>query len=361
MVVFPTPQLLLRPSGRLRNFFHRRDLAAAAVGAFLTCLLFTTWSLAAFPAAPAVSLPGAEARPTAAAGASMAAPGVTAAAGGSVGSGLPSLRPTPGSPVEEQATAPPSTPSSSTEASAKTAAAAADSGGGGGGGVSESHGESMALAGQTTPEAGGDGSGGLWMTPAEARLISAAMWPGMRYLEYGSGGSTRRFGGLASVAYSIEHDADWCRQMEPTLRGTPIRMVCVPVARAPAGSGGWGSRTPFDAANYTTFRDYVRAPGSLPPSTYDVVLIDGRARVACALYILRRLSRSSVVILHDANRKRYAPVSTYYEEVGRVTSGKGAVVLRPRQQYAGAALSDETIVRVYEKIDKMRQGWKKSK
>lgn len=296
----------------------------------------------------------------------MAAPGVAATVAGFHGGGLPSSWPTAGSPVEAEAAAPPSTPSSATEASAAaaaavTAASAADSGGGSNGGGAGAHGGPIALAGQTTPEAGGDGSGGLWMTPAEARLISAAMWPGMRYLEYGSGGSTRRFGRLASVAYSIEHDADWCRQMEPTLRGTPIRMVCVPVARAPAGSGGWGSRTPFDAANYTTFRDYVQAPGSLPLSTYDVVLIDGRARVACALYILRRLSRSSVVILHDANRKRYAPVGTYYEEVGRVTSGKGAVVLRPRQQYAGVELSDEAIARVYARIDKMRQGWKKAK
>eukprot|EP00170_Pyropia_yezoensis_P010068 contig_45754_g10106 len=199
------------------------------------------------------------------------------------------------------------------------------------------------------------------MTPPEARLIAAAMWPGMRYLEYGSGGSTKRFGRLASVAYSVEHDADWCRQMEPTLVGTPIRMVCVPVARAPAGSGGWGARTPFDPANYTTFRSYVRAPEGLPPAAYDVVLIDGRARVACALYILRRLSRSSVVILHDANRKRYAPVTDYYEEVGRVTSGKGAVVLRPRSKWAGVALSEGTINGVYKRIDKMRRGWKKAK
>lgn len=349
MVVFPTPPSPQRPFQRLWALIHRRDLAAACVGALLTCLLFTGWSLVATTAPAPAPTAGASVDDAVPRG---AWPTATAAGGGR----LPATAPPPPAAATAAETAETAAAMAAAAVTAVTAAAAADGDSVGGAAAAEP----LAIAGETTPSDGGDGSGGLWMTPPEARLIAAAMWPGMRYLEYGSGGSTRRFGRLASVAYSVEHDARWCTQMAPTLRGTPIRLVCVPVARAPAGTAGWGARSPFDPANYTTFRPYVRAPDGLPPAAYDVVLIDGRARVACALYILRRLGRSSVVILHDANRKRYAPVADYYDELGRVTSGKGAVVLRPRQRWVGVALSDETITGVYARIDKMRRGWKKA-
>jgi len=221
--------------------------------------------------------------------------------------------------------------------------------------------EALTTGSETTSVAGGDGSGGLWMTPAEARLIRSAMFPSMRYLEYGSGGSTIPFGRLASVAYSVEHDAEWCERMKPTLIATPhISMVCSPVARAPAGSGGWGSRTPFDAADFATFRAYVHAPDALPPAAFDVVLIDGRARLACALYVLRKLTPTSVVIIHDGNRKRYQHVAKYYTEVGRETGGKGAVLLRPRKKFVGVALADADIEAAYAKVARIRAGWHKS-
>lgn len=322
MVSAPSPvsspkRFIPRPRS-MQALFSRRDLAAIAIGAVFTILALTAWTLA------------------------NPAPGAT------VG-GLPATWP----PTAGEG----GVPDNSGVEGAVVATAARDGGtakAAGGKGAT-----ALAIANETTSAEGGDGSGGLWMTPEEATLIRSAMWKGMRYLEYGSGGSTLPFGRLASVGYSVEHDADWCRKMKPTLVGSPIRMVCAPVARAAAGSGGWGSRTPFDPADYATFRSYVRAPAALPPTAYDVVLVDGRARVACALFILRKLTRSSVVIIHDANRKRYIPVTRFYDEVARVTSGKGAVVLRPKRRWAGKALSDDQIKKVYAKIAKMRTSWKK--
>jgi len=300
MGAHPTPPS--PPRGKLgtrsgQPLFSRRDLLSAVAGALLTVLLLSAWRLATPPVPVGAGAAGASAP--------LAATASTAAAGGAA--------------------------------------------------------DALATGSQTTSAAGGDGSGGLWMTPAEARLIRSAMFPSMRYLEYGSGGSTIPFGRLASVAYSVEHDAEWCERMKPTLVATPhISMVCSPVARAPAGSGGWGSRTPFDAADFATFRDYVHAPDALPPAAFDVVLIDGRARLACALYILRKLTPTSVVIIHDGNRKRYQHVAKYYTEVARETGGKGAVLLRPRKKYVGVALADADIEAAYAKVARIRAGWRKS-
>ena len=38
---------------------------------------------------------------------------------------------------------------------------------------------------------------------------------------------------------------------------------------------------------------------SLQEPTFDLVLVDGRARLACALYVMRYLTDDSVVVIHD--------------------------------------------------------------
>ena len=65
------------------------------------------------------------------------------------------------------------------------------------------------------------------------------------------------------------------------------------------------------------------APGSL-----DVVLVDGRARVACALTALPLLSAQGVVVIHDFTWRPY--YNAVLEAFERVQTVGTLVVLRPR-------------------------------
>ena len=46
-------------------------------------------------------------------------------------------------------------------------------------------------------------------------------------------------------------------------------------------------------------RPYIQAPSQFTEATYDVVLIDGRFRTACAWSVLSYLKETSVVLWHD--------------------------------------------------------------
>ncbi len=54
---------------------------------------------------------------------------------------------------------------------------------------------------------------------------------------------------------------------------------------------------------YDDFVDYIEFPSA--GAKYDCIIIDGRARNDCLLKAQKILSEKGVIILHDANRKRY--------------------------------------------------------
>lgn len=122
----------------------------------------------------------------------------------------------------------------------------------------------------------------IMMHRAEADLIASYLTNEDIYLEFGSGGSTIAFSPLVKRAYSIDHQCDYARELQGTLRSLQIhpaegdtRFFCVDVW---PGFRGWGIISPFEHGNYRQFREYVDLIESVPEKTLDKVLIDGRAR-----------------------------------------------------------------------------------
>jgi len=98
------------------------------------------------------------------------------------------------------------------------------------------------------------------------------------------------------------------------------------------------------------FKRYVDTVTRLDEKTFDVVLIDGRARVACALKVLPYLSPTSTIILHDARRAHYGAILDYYDEIGQVVGQRGARLFRRKASVVPLLpLSDEVIQGVYER------------
>ena len=125
------------------------------------------------------------------------------------------------------------------------------------------------------------------------------------YLEWGGGGSTSAFGTLAARAYTVEHAVAWCDEIRewPEMRcmseRASWRLFChdpgVPMAK-------WGRPDPKHTSDEDfadIMRPYIQAPSQFTEATYDVVLIDGRYRTACAWSVLPYLKETSVVLWHD--------------------------------------------------------------
>ncbi len=180
----------------------------------------------------------------------------------------------------------------------------------------------------------------ILMTASELKKVLSYLKQDVRtYLEWGSGGSTLNFPQYVSErVVSIEHDKEWCEKMQHDVKGTAkvdIEVHCVPV---PRGTMGWGSKSPFEEGDYRVFRKYIDEIDNLKPTTWDFILIDGRARVDAAIKSLSHVRNDSIVVLHDSWRMRwkYSEVYDYYDVIDETIGAwnQGVAIMKRKPSYA---------------------------
>ena len=142
------------------------------------------------------------------------------------------------------------------------------------------------------------------------------------YFEWGSGGSTDTFPRLlapGALTVSVENYMPWCQKLKvlPYLQckmaKQELRFSCHDPGVVLKTSGNIVQHK--DIGTYTAYIDAIRGTWWRPKSndgsnpdkylifhTFDVILVDGRSRVACALNALEYMNEKSVVIMHDWQR-----------------------------------------------------------
>lgn len=124
--------------------------------------------------------------------------------------------------------------------------------------------------------------------------------PQAHVFEYGSGSSTIWLAKRAGVVESVEHSPDWTARMAPRIRRySNIRL------RAVAPSLSVNPRCASEKAGWQglDFSDYVHAIDDT--STYDLIIVDGRARNDCLRAAIDRLSPGGLIVFDDSYRERY--------------------------------------------------------
>jgi predicted O-methyltransferase YrrM len=145
-----------------------------------------------------------------------------------------------------------------------------------------------------------------WMRHRELdtiREVIQSLQPRM-CLEWGAGYSTLHFPRLLSPEarwVSVEHDAAWASRVRNMNRDPRVTVFCVPPNQFP--------RTDADGSE-ADLSDYLEFPARFAP--FDFILIDGRARAAALQRARAMLSENGVVVLHDANRRRYLDATRAY-------------------------------------------------
>ncbi len=148
----------------------------------------------------------------------------------------------------------------------------------------------------------------MTMTQAELDLLHSRMDRSRRFLEFGAGASTVYAAGCTSIERieSVESSAEFIdQQVRPH----------APVPEAVAAgrlvfhiidigtTGEWGS--PADARVRHLWPNYPLSVFARP-SEHDLVLIDGRFRVACTLASILCTPSQCVIMIHDFwNRPHY--------------------------------------------------------
>ena len=145
--------------------------------------------------------------------------------------------------------------------------------------------------------------------------IERRLFDGCRVLEWGSGGSTVWLADrLPAGAHltSVEHHAAWFAKVGERLgeRENVTRVLAEP-------TGDMGRNATIDEENAAHLGAYLDAPGG---QKYDVIMVDGVARVACMERARELLNPGGVVFLHDAQRDWYDAGKALLVEHGTIGS-----------------------------------------
>ena len=169
-----------------------------------------------------------------------------------------------------------------------------------------------------------------FMKPNDRQLFYKYLANAHVYLEYGSGGSTFQASqlNLRSII-SVESDFDWHMQLLTHIkRKDHIQFKLVDLKTRP---NTWGRPGPDSTQKeWRTYSDVVRTLDADLQTSLDLVLIDGRFRVACCLKCFDVISSECRIVFDDfLTRPYYHAVLEFYEIVDQ-TKDECLVVLKKK-------------------------------
>jgi len=140
----------------------------------------------------------------------------------------------------------------------------------------------------------GEGEPVPWMNYGAVSVLAGLVTPGTRVFEYGCGGSTAWLSRRTAHVHAVEHDPAWAERCRALVGPSTVDLRCIPCG------GDWLEAPPDDA--------YVMAPlagdGAVGP--FDLVIVDGMARLPCLEVARRCVAAGGIVVLDDTERPAYA-------------------------------------------------------
>ena len=121
----------------------------------------------------------------------------------------------------------------------------------------------------------------------------------VKVLEWGAGFSTLQFPGILDYPfkwYAIEHNEDWYNQLVHLNKNPDVEIIL-------RKHNNFPYTDEYGDGSYEDFKDYIEVPDN--SIKYDFIIIDGRARNECLLKAIKIINEGGIILLHDANRKRY--------------------------------------------------------
>lgn len=150
-----------------------------------------------------------------------------------------------------------------------------------------------------------------WMTFDAIQFLRERVPSSARVLEYGSGASTIFWMKRGAHCISIEHDVAFHRTLSRRLGASATVDYRL---RPPEPAVGDNAQDPSEPLHYRsaapeyhhcTFRAYASEADRFPDDTFDVVVVDGRARPSCILHGAPKVKAGGLLVLDNADRPYY--------------------------------------------------------
>lgn len=143
------------------------------------------------------------------------------------------------------------------------------------------------------------------MTNLERIAFSYFMKKENIYFEFGSGGTTNIASFYKLRSYSVESDLTWHKK----LKDNKINANFITIDLKSRKIGFPGKNTSIN-----DWKKYIQSYHS--EYNADIILIDGRFRVACGLDIFQKIRNDTIILIHDyPYRKYYHILENYYLKI----------------------------------------------
>lgn len=126
-------------------------------------------------------------------------------------------------------------------------------------------------------------------------------------LEFGSGISTFEIANKVKKIISVEHQKNWYDSLILELPKNCTLILKEP--NLPYVEG-------VSCGTYDEFKDYIESPIEYGP--FDIILIDGRARVSCSSICKLLSHENTIIFIHDFHRPEYQEALKYLELIDSV-------------------------------------------
>jgi len=177
------------------------------------------------------------------------------------------------------------------------------------------------------------------MKPIDKLLFYKYLDNSTHYLEFGSGGSTYQASIRPNIKsiITVESDINWIKKLQAKINHPCIQYNYIDIQ----ASKKWGhpgeSCSPIDMKKYSDIKI---------SSDTDLVLIDGRFRVACCLKIFKQINDNCIIVFDDfLNRKYYHDILNYYNIIDK-TENNSLVILKKKNDI----IPSDDIISKYEII-----------
>ena len=175
------------------------------------------------------------------------------------------------------------------------------------------------------------------MSESELALFDRYLSRAKKYFEFGSGGSTVIAAAHGLTVQGVESDRQWVAALKEKL-GTPCQLSWCDIGP----TGAWG--VPINQDMRDNFPNFSRSILE-KQEDYDLVLVDGRFRVACTLATIKKSlmqDKPTIIFIHDFwNRPHYHIVLMFLEHL-ESSETAGVFMSRPN-------IDQEMLERLYQR------------
>lgn len=152
--------------------------------------------------------------------------------------------------------------------------------------------------------------------------LESYITPESKVFEYGSGGSTLWLSDRGAQVHSVEHHPQWAEIVRTRL-DKENRTNCILSLIEPKENGSPKPYTTESKRSHKSetldFSEYVDKINEYEDGTFDLVIVDGRARISCVLTALPKVKKGGYLLLDDSQRKHYQPAFELLKDCKKIT------------------------------------------